>query len=283
MSVLYHYCSTETFFAIVSSKKILLSSMSLSNDSMEGRLVSTTFNDFLKESNIDDKTQETVKAALNVAEGALDGLAFCLSSKPDLLSQWRGYADDGHGFSLGFSKKYLELLTKKGNESGAIFGLYKVIYNEEGQRKILRPIYEDIKKLVDTGCLNENSYVVLGGTSDELLNKRNEYSKALNKLWDVTQPVLSLIYTLKNKAFSEEAEWRLLSSFSRFSGNAKYRTMRDRLVPYREVKFLDLGRKIVTDVYLGPKNITPIHVVKAFLDEFGFKGVKIHKSSATYR
>lgn len=38
-AVLHHYCSTETFMAIVASKSIRLSALSMSNDSEEGRLV----------------------------------------------------------------------------------------------------------------------------------------------------------------------------------------------------------------------------------------------------
>lgn len=33
---------------------------------------------------------------------------FCLSVKRDMLSQWRGYADDGMGFAIGFKKEAIE-------------------------------------------------------------------------------------------------------------------------------------------------------------------------------
>lgn len=40
MDVLYHYCSTDTFHAIVSKSCVRLSALSLSNDTLEGKMVS---------------------------------------------------------------------------------------------------------------------------------------------------------------------------------------------------------------------------------------------------
>lgn len=40
---LYHYCSTSTFLSIIANRSIWLSSMSLSNDTMEGKLVRHIF------------------------------------------------------------------------------------------------------------------------------------------------------------------------------------------------------------------------------------------------
>ncbi len=39
MSILYHYCSTDTFFNIVKNRSLWLSSLAQSNDYMEGKLV----------------------------------------------------------------------------------------------------------------------------------------------------------------------------------------------------------------------------------------------------
>ena len=37
--ILYHYCSNIAFHSIIENRRIWLSSLSLSNDSMEGRIV----------------------------------------------------------------------------------------------------------------------------------------------------------------------------------------------------------------------------------------------------
>ena len=42
------------------------------------------------------------------AQDAFIYWAFCLSEEGDLLSQWRGYGDDGRGFSIGFDEIILK-------------------------------------------------------------------------------------------------------------------------------------------------------------------------------
>ena len=48
----------------------------------------------------------------------------CYSLDPDVLSQWRAYADDGRGFAIEFSAKLMQMPAKK----------LRVLYDEERQR-----------------------------------------------------------------------------------------------------------------------------------------------------
>ncbi|WP_454913808.1 hypothetical protein [Stutzerimonas chloritidismutans] len=52
LETLYHYCSTGTFAAILQTQSIWLSSLTLSNDSMEGQLVKETIIRLAKEDNL---------------------------------------------------------------------------------------------------------------------------------------------------------------------------------------------------------------------------------------
>ncbi|WP_146039294.1 MULTISPECIES: hypothetical protein [unclassified Variovorax] len=87
--------------AIVAGKSIRLSALSMSNDSEEGRLV-LRLTEKLGQAN---RTAPAVIASLeahwNEVMAANEGLGFCLSERGDLLSQWRGYAAQGRGVSLG--------------------------------------------------------------------------------------------------------------------------------------------------------------------------------------
>lgn len=74
---------------------------------MEGRLVTQTFERLLSQSTVTTEEIEEIRRALLIIEDMFDGLGFCLSEKPDLLSQWRGYADDGQGLSIGFNKRII--------------------------------------------------------------------------------------------------------------------------------------------------------------------------------
>jgi hypothetical protein len=113
MDTLYHYCSTASFHAITQSHALWLSSLSLSNDTMEGKLVARAIARLAERDSLESKGFRLLQRIIVLLELAFDGLGFCLSEKDDLLSQWRGYAADATGVSIGFSKEYLKRLAKK--------------------------------------------------------------------------------------------------------------------------------------------------------------------------
>lgn len=285
---LYHYCSVSNFFSIITHNSIWLSSLSLSNDYMEGKLVKETFDRLLQQSEITNKKKETILQFVLVAEKIFDGLGFCLSQEPDLLSQWRGYADDGQGFSIGFSKSYLQELSG-GKSSDAFFHLKKVIYDPEKQKAALEKPLEKIKAIIES----ENFSDVRGfWVNNEEKTKKlilNNW-QSFNKIGSIIYPI---VYTLKNLAFKEESEWRLIAhlikDYSTFKENrplidTRFRVARNRLIPYREVSLVKISeKKRITDVYIGPKNNTPDQEVERFLYLNGHSGVTIHRSSASYR
>jgi hypothetical protein len=58
------------------------------------------------------------------AEDDTKNWVFCLSEKSDDLGQWRGYADDGQGISIGFNSAFLSIDDKK-IEMLKVFGVSK--------------------------------------------------------------------------------------------------------------------------------------------------------------
>jgi hypothetical protein len=88
--ILYHYCNTDSFISIIRSQSIRLSSLSLSNDSMEGQLVTKTIMRLAERDGIVGKEKIELEESLRFNERYFDGLGFCLSAYGDLLSQWRG-------------------------------------------------------------------------------------------------------------------------------------------------------------------------------------------------
>src|ERR1022692_3736988 len=111
MEILYHYCSTASFHAIVQSHSLWLSSLSLSNDTMEGKLVASTIARLAERESLDQDHVRSLQHGIRFIEENIDGLGFCLSEEGDLLSQWRGYAENATGVAIGFSTEYLNLLT----------------------------------------------------------------------------------------------------------------------------------------------------------------------------
>lgn len=287
MESLFHYCPSSTFASIVSHKSIWLSSLSLSNDTMEGRLVTQTFDRLLSQSKIDAEEMGEIREALKFAEELFDGLGFCLSEKPDLLSQWRGYADDGKGFSIGFAREYLHELKKTKEDGEYGFRIGKVVYEPTEHEAALKPIYDEIKELIDSGKLKRPRFglgLISMHSEEEMKKIDDEYLKSIKALWLKAIKTLNSVYMLKSKAFSEEAEWRLVSYLSRDADDlAFYRASGNRLIPYREFKLKPLNVKAITEVYIGPKNITPNFVIEKFLEQSGFPEVSVNRSAATYR
>ena len=116
---LYYYCSNRVFLSIIENKKIWLSSLMQSNDSLEGKIILNTikilFNDKILAENLQPAEKERMVDAFNIFCKFFSGniekvmcLGICFSEKRDLLSQWRGYADDGSGVCIGFPMSLFE-------------------------------------------------------------------------------------------------------------------------------------------------------------------------------
>lgn len=85
METLFHYCSPAAFVEIITGKKIWLSSLKLSNDSMEGKLMKETFSRLFEKDQLDSSVAVILQDCLAYWEELFDGLGFCLSENADLL------------------------------------------------------------------------------------------------------------------------------------------------------------------------------------------------------
>ncbi|WP_159568783.1 DUF2971 domain-containing protein [Limnobacter sp. 130] len=290
MDILYHYCNPAAFLSIIGNRCIWLSSLSLSNDAMEGKLVGSTFRTLFDRNKLNEKQASMVIDAIKSLEEVIDGLGFCLSEKGDLLSQWRGYSGDGQGFSIGFSKEYLESLNNSRDKNTPGFSTERVIYELAEHESALQPIFERILQDILIGKLNPPSPPsMLMGLDHEAGQKiyelaREEYGKAVHNMMSKVFMVLSHLFRLKNPAFREEAEWRLISHlFNELEDECEFRISAERLIPFRSIALKNLDIPAIREVILGPKNITPEFVVSKFLEKNGFVGVTVKRSSATYR
>ena len=132
-ATLYHYCSLNTFLNIMKNKSIWVSDIERSNDFLElvalrqlfSQHINADFNEIIEKNRISDENLDLVNGLWTLREDFMAKLstaytrtfAFCLSEKGDLLSQWRGYADDGTGVAIGFNLDFFKNLNKKTEES----------------------------------------------------------------------------------------------------------------------------------------------------------------------
>lgn len=297
--ILFHYCPSDSFVSIVSTRTVRLSALSLSNDSREGRLVSETLMRVADRDGLSNANgiiglgsmigfQSKLRSSLEFLERLFDGLGFCLSADGDLLSQWRGYADDGRGVSIGFHRSYWEKLSAKLRESDEWgFTLNKVIYEPTEHEELVKPTYTELRKLIDQGAFETTGRrTLLDSRSDEDIaadDKRIEAS--YRELMFKILGLFPMLYKLKSDAFKEEKEWRLVAAhYTENDETLGYRARGTSVIPFRDVAMSDIeGESSITEIILGPRHITPPAVIKAMLKQHGFGDIQVTKSRASYR
>jgi len=210
---------------------------------------------------------------------------FCLSEKGDLLSQWRGYADDGYGISIGFDRKYILKIVDSFLEANfmnsALLWFEKINYSQEEMKETIGKL---IKPIEYGQC----------ETIDEFEDK----------LTFPLAEVDSMAPFYKSESFKEEKEWRLsLSSFigteckyTKLSketpianlGGFGYRSINKNIVSHFELTLKKFG-KAINKVILGPKCKISIDEMRYYLISKGFlssvddKSIDIINSSSSYR
>lgn len=111
---------------------------------------------------------------------------FCMSAHADSLSQWRGYAQEGRGFTVGFDGKSLSRAS--GGDSG--FSLQKVEYDLDTQTNTISILLEHFEDHLDT-----------------MENEDCIEDAVFHFVWSIYR----LTYIYKHRSFRSEEEWRLVS------------------------------------------------------------------------
>jgi hypothetical protein len=173
---------------IISKRKLWLSGTNNLNDKTErihgkNKVLKAleNFDDFEGKSKVIEIFTRLMGHAQYVCSFSQDG---------DTLSQWRGYADDGHGFAIGFnSDTFPENHGIAINTSDPEFAtsLQRVEYDPSKQDYLIHQIIDSARP--DAAATAIPRQVQLIGAATRLA---------------------SLTITMKNDGFKEEAEWRLV-------------------------------------------------------------------------
>lgn len=98
------------------------------------------------------------KVMTSISQGDIATFVICFSENGDLLSQWRGYADNGRGVTIGFDYNTLQEYVK---QNFGILELKNVVYISEEDRQKLVTEKADIKlflkKVGLSDCVIEKS------------------------------------------------------------------------------------------------------------------------------
>ncbi|MBC7952054.1 MAG: DUF2971 domain-containing protein [Rhodospirillaceae bacterium] len=292
--LLYHYCSNDTFLKILVNRELWLSELTLSNDSMEGEWVRKLL---LDECHILELPEFIIDSLLCGVEQVLaltSAAGFCLSENADVLSQWRGYADNGAGVAIGFDREYLVACGEAVKIKSKV-NLSKIEYNVDVQRSTILSYMNMFKYyFVSEGELSAKPVEKWSGIN---CNEQIKLHDECSNFFFPMRLLSDYLFTLKNPAFAEESEWRLYATLFKSasfkidgtlvsegyadSSAMNFRSCGERIVPYLNLPLGQLGS--VKEVVLGPRNQTPDVVVRTFLIRMGVPHVAIRRSAATYR
>ncbi|MGM0519732.1 MAG: DUF2971 domain-containing protein [Campylobacterota bacterium] len=268
--IIYHYCNVEAFRAIIQNKKLWLSSVYNLNDYKEIHWINDKVNKKLEK--IRDKNNFTkYKLFERLFKKQLPNVYIAsFSQGGDLLSQWRAYANDGHGVAIGFNTDYFK--------TNSIVMATEVLYDEKKQEEEIDEIFSPLEKFSNNVSLKDKEFKLM---CEEVITKIN-----------------NLAAKSKNELFKEEQEVRLIHNpiiiddkvnekiiFRNNLSEMKFRAVCGNLIPYFELDFSKYEGDImpIVEIVKGPKNMFIDKEIKIFLANNGFYNVPLKKSKSSYR
>ncbi|MDO4489074.1 MAG: DUF2971 domain-containing protein [Eubacteriales bacterium] len=160
ISVVYHYCSIETFKNILKSKVLWLSDLTDSNDNQEVIRTFVNLWDNVKRKLLTtDLSEDVLNDVIQMIDSQYKtellcdppyGICFCKNE--DILSQWKEYGDNTKGVSLGFDLSWFERngikqqMPHPNSIQSKSIGYEKVVYHSsEFEQRMAELCYEIIK------------------------------------------------------------------------------------------------------------------------------------------
>lgn len=303
--IVYHYCSMDVFMKIISGKSIRLSDITKSNDSMEILWITKHIRDVFaeafqkecgktkffregcQESEFMDLVEQYSNEFFKQDKRVHSYLVCCFSKKGDLLSQWRGYADDAKGVSVGFEDEIIKSLSKPGKDGKDVenpFQYGKAVYSESMQksriRKCAKKLISELKKIIKLKNVDEDE----------------REKKIMDIFYSCFTQLFKLSIMMKNPFFKEENEYRLSYRIDikprnkitdeygdkdlHISGLTYHNSSND-LIPHIDLMF-GSNPQIIKEVIIGPRCRARIEDIEEFLEQNGIH-CEVKLSQGTYR
>jgi hypothetical protein len=270
--VLYHYCSAEAFKAIVENGCLWLSDAAHMNDAFEGKWLDTIIERLIIPSQDWGQWFEAGHIFHDYQVFKKPFYIACFSEQGDLLSQWRAYANDGQGISIGFNFDNSSLPT--GLTFTNVFHMSmlgctvdRVIYEEDAQLEAVQRVFK------------YHDYIMRGDLHPYV------YDAAIDTGRDCLAYLARL---LKHSGFREEREWRLIydgESDRKGMGIDMVRKQRLRgeaRINYFEFGFRAIGHTI-REILLGPKCSMSSREAEQLLKGANHQDVEVKRSGVPYR
>jgi len=194
---LYHYTTPQGLIGIVKSKTLWATHTMYLNDTQEfvkGLNIAKRILDQLRNRETNEERIKKIEwLQKQVSIFSLSTFVASFSSEKDQLSQWRAYCREG-GFTIGFPYEKIE---QKAEEQA--FSLMECIYKEEDQESL---IYKAIWFKVSQWINNPNQL------KEEVITYQDAERYKVGG--DLLFELIKVCPLIKDSAFCEEKEWRLI-------------------------------------------------------------------------
>lgn len=292
----YHYCSLETFYSIITNKTIRLSDMDMSNDRDERR-------DWIRFCNeVSNSMGSKTTDGLETYYQNSRGFASCFSEKQDDLSQWRGYGDDGAGICVGFNVK---MLNEINTYDIPVYRFDRVNYDDNDKLNLLKEFTEYSHRLnsddLELLCARYQIYSLLCKSSSFSVEQEWRVCLAVfnpefyNDIFEKNQTEdfpQKLNPMFPSKFFESGQEYDF--SLPLMPQMIKTTCRNGLLVSYADISFSKMKRGFVSSICIGPRSKLEVEDIKRFLVLQGFalewpgdfdygESITISKSKLSYR
>ncbi len=207
---LFHYTDLQGFVRIVDTRSLWASDMLCLEDASEASYAYRLFKRVLNRDFASSIPQAQRKWFLEMlTQGGFlihTPVVACFCEDCNLLSQWRGYGGSGEGLAVGFKVGWLTSLRKSG------FDLRRVLYGKAEQEELILRFLQGVSNII---------------------KRRNSSGEDASWVWLVASSAAEeLIVVIKDPAFEQEREWRLVKHVDRGPREIRYRASGSRVVPY---------------------------------------------------
>lgn len=282
-NLLYHYTSIQTLISILKYKDkeghryLWLSDVLYLNDYKEVKDGLDLLENRIEERKyeLDSRGYYKLLSIFFRNLSMLDNLhmgiyVMSLSEKKDSLNQWRSYTPHEKGLSVGF-----DFSDCSGFLDKAGLKLFKCIYDQENKIKLIDDLIEHFLQGFDAVDVEDSSAfyskVLKGGE--------------LSFFWRSSMSTFYLFLSIiKNQAFEEEQEWRLISIGGKQGySELNYREGASMLIPYLKVPIK--LEEYFAELLLGPTSSEDLsrRAVKGLLEKNLLSDVILNVSKIPYR
>ncbi len=255
---LFHYCSADGLYGIVTGRSVWLSDILTLNDASEMVHASEVVDEVLRSQNPRPAWLPTVSKSGFLEFVSSSGMYVgCFCSEGDLLSQWRAYGARGGGFAIGFNQQLL----KEHCGSNDVAGPLPLVYDKDQQRERLGSFVRRAKDIPARHNLGVNDY----------RDFREEFMFRLT----------TFMPQMKNPSFSEEKEWRLFRIQP--DGTPEFRPAHGIIIPYLALSNIPLA--VFSSVILGPTAEPEFgrRALNLFLERYQLGHVEVRRSQIPHR